>query len=72
MNVISATSRPVAWLGTFTSLDALEEPIAWRMREVSDVHRHSTTNERPIDLFEREEVAALRTLPQLPPFHTER
>jgi hypothetical protein len=42
------------------------------MREVSDVHRHSTTNERPIDLFEREEVAALRTFPQLPPFHSER
>ena len=57
---------------TFSSWDALEEHIAWWMREVSDVHRHSTTNERPIDLFEREEVAALRTLPQLPPFHTER
>jgi hypothetical protein len=35
------------------------------------VHRHSTTNERPIDLFERDELATLRTLPQLPPFHTE-
>jgi transposase len=36
---------------TFSSWDALKEHISWSMREVSDVHRHSTMNERPIDLF---------------------
>ena len=57
---------------TFSSWNALEEHIAWWMREVSDVHRHSTTNERPIDLYDRTERASLRTLPERPPFHTER
>jgi hypothetical protein len=57
---------------TISTWDTLEAHIAWWMREVSDVQRHSTTNERPTYLFEREEEAALQTLPHLPQFHAER
>lgn len=50
------------------NLDALgldgarRELVAW-LREIADMRVHGTTRQRPIDLFDREERAALKQLP---------
>ena len=41
---------------------ARQDLVRW-LREVADVRIHGTTRERPIDLFAREEQAALKELP---------
>jgi hypothetical protein len=48
---------------TLSTWSALEEHIAWWMREVFDVHHQLTTNERRIDLYDRTERSTLFTLP---------
>jgi transposase len=44
-------------------IDGARRELAIWLREVSDLRIHGTTKERPIDLFEREERAALKPLP---------
>jgi len=56
----------------FDSWEHFEAHLAWWMREVADVRVHGTTGERPIDRFLRDEAAALRPLPALPPFERRR
>lgn len=49
----------------FRDLDHLNAHAAWWMANVSDVHPHKTTKERPIDRFERERDM-LSPLPRRP------
>lgn len=51
----------------FESWAALEAHLAWWMREVADVRIHGTTEERPIDRFERERDV-LWSAEGIPPF----
>lgn len=44
-------------------IDGVKQELRRWLAEVSDVRIHGTTRERPIDLFEREERAALKDLP---------
>jgi transposase len=53
----------------FSSWEALEEHIAWWMKDISDLRIHGTTGEKPIDRFQREEAAVLQSLNGKPPFH---
>lgn len=48
---------------TFRSLDHLNEVAAWWIANVSDVHVHSETKRRPIDLYQ-EELPHLLPLPE--------
>lgn len=52
----------------FESLAQLEAHLAWWMREVADVRIHGTTGEPPLERFEREERAALRSIAGRPGF----
>lgn len=52
----------------FASWTALEAHLARWMREIADRRIHGTTGEMPIERFERDEAAALRSLPGRPPF----
>lgn len=55
----------------FSSWQALEEHMAWWMREISDPRIHGTTGEKPIDRFLKEEIQALHSLDGKPSFcHT--
>ena len=51
----------------FESWASLEAHLAWWMREIADTRIHGTTEERPIDRFERER-ASLRPAAGIPPF----
>lgn len=53
---------------TFESWEALEQHLAWWMREIADKRIHGTTGERPIERFLRQEAQALRPLGDKPPF----
>ena len=51
----------------FDSDKALDEHLAWWMRDVADVRVHGTTHERPIDRFETEK-ASLRAIHNHPSY----
>jgi len=51
----------------FDSWAALEAHLEWWMREIADTRIHGTTEERPIDRFERERDV-LRPMAGVPPF----
>lgn len=53
----------------FSSYEALDEHLAWWIREISDIRIHGTTHEKPIDRFLREEAAVLRPLNGKAPFN---
>ena len=46
-------------------IDETRKELQRWLAEVSDLRIHGTTRERPLDLFEREERAALKPLPQV-------
>jgi transposase len=52
----------------FASMDALDQHLAWWMREVGDLHCHSTTGEPPLQRFVRDEASRLKPLNGRPPF----
>jgi len=51
---------------SFDSFASLQQHLAWWTHHVADRRIHSTTRERPIDRFDRDERAALRPLPARP------
>jgi len=53
----------------FASWQALEEHLAWWMREVADKRIHGTTGEQPIIRFQRDEASELELLNGKPPFN---
>lgn len=52
----------------FASMEALEQHLAWWMREVADLHCHSSTGEPPLQRFVRDEASKLKSLNGRPPF----
>ncbi len=50
----------------FISDDDLDAQLSVWLREVANVRRHGTTNERPSERFERDEQAALNPLAERP------
>ena len=52
----------------FASWAALESHLAWWQREIADLRRHGTTEEAPLERFQRDEAGALRPLCGRPPF----
>ena len=52
----------------FASMEALDQHLAWWMREVGDLHCHSTTGEPPLQRFVRDEASRLKPLNGRPPF----
>lgn len=57
---------------TFLSWEDLEAWLVAWSRDVADERVHGTTGEKPSARFAREEAAALRPLPDKPPFQAER
>lgn len=53
---------------SFASMEALEQHLAWWMREIADVHCHGSTGEPPLQRFVRDEACKLRPLNGRPPF----
>lgn len=57
---------------SFPSWEALEAWLVEWTRKFADERVHGTTGERPRARFDREEAAAMRPLPDRPPFQAER
>jgi transposase len=53
---------------SFASWEALEQHIAWWMREVADLRCHGSTGEPPLQRFVRDEASKLKPLNGRPPF----
>ncbi len=47
---------------SFTSMEALEQHLAWWMREIADLHCHGSTGEPPLQRFVRDEASKLKPL----------
>ena len=52
----------------FASMEALEQHLAWWMREVADLRCHGSTGEPPLQRFVRDEASKLKPLAGRPPF----
>ena len=52
----------------FASMEALEQHLAWWMREVADLRCHGSTGEPPLQRFVRDEASKLKPLNGRPPF----
>jgi transposase len=52
----------------FASMEALEQHLAWWMREVADLRCHGSTGEPPLQRFVRDEASKLQPLNGRPPF----
>lgn len=52
----------------FASMEALEQHLAWWLREVADLRCHSSTGEPPLQRFVRDEASKLKPLNGRPPF----
>lgn len=49
-------------------MEALEQHLVWWMREIADVHCHTSTGEPPLERFVRDEACKLKPLNGRPPF----
>lgn len=52
----------------FASMEALEQHLAWWMREIADLRCHGSTGEPPLQRFVRDEASKLKPLNGRPPF----
>jgi transposase len=53
---------------TFASMEALEQHLAWWMREIADLHCHGSTGEPLLQRYVRDEASKLKPLNGRPPF----
>ncbi|WP_422795008.1 Mu transposase domain-containing protein [Sphingobium mellinum] len=49
-------------------MEALEQHLAWWMREIADLHCHGSTGKPPLQRFVRDEASKLKPLDRRPPF----